>query len=67
MRLLQKISKERGTPQVLFCDNGSEFTSQTMDLWAYQNKINIDFSIPGKPTDNAFPESFDSNSASQVP
>jgi putative transposase len=43
---------------VLFCDNGSEFTSQAMDLWAYQNGVQIDFSRPGKPTDNAFIESF---------
>jgi putative transposase len=25
-----------------------------MDLWAYQNGVKIDFSRPGKPTDNAF-------------
>ena len=29
-----------------------------MDLWAYQHKVRIDFSIPGKPTDNAYVESF---------
>jgi putative transposase len=29
-----------------------------MDLWAYQNGVKIDFSRPGKPTDNAFIESF---------
>ena len=29
-----------------------------MDLWAYQNGMKIDFSRPGKPTDNAFVESF---------
>lgn len=37
---------------------GSEFTSQAMDLWAYRNSAKIDFSRPGKPTDNAFVESF---------
>ena len=37
---------------------GSEFTSQAMDLWAYQNGAKIDFSRPGKPTNNAFVESF---------
>ena len=42
----------------MFCDNGSEFTSQAMDLWAYRNGVKIDFSRPGKPTDNAFVESF---------
>ena len=29
-----------------------------MDLWAYQNGVQIDFSRPGKPTDNAHVESF---------
>jgi putative transposase len=29
-----------------------------MDLWAYPNGAKIDFSRPGKPTDNAFVESF---------
>jgi putative transposase len=49
----------QGTGSVwLFCDNGSEFTSQAMDLWAYRNGVRIDFSRPGKPTDNAFVESF---------
>jgi putative transposase len=29
-----------------------------MDLWAYRNGVEIDFSRPGKPTDNAYVESF---------
>jgi putative transposase len=45
-------------PKVLFCDNGSEFTSQAMGLWAYRNSAKIDVSRPGNPTDNAFVESF---------
>lgn len=50
---------ERAVPQVLFCDdNGREFTSQAMDLLAYRNGVKVDFSRPGKPTDNAFVESF---------
>lgn len=43
---------------MLFCDNGSELTSHILDLWAYHNKVKIEFSRPGKPTDNAFIESF---------
>jgi putative transposase len=58
VRVLQRVSQHRGVPQVLFCDNGSEFTSQAMDLWAYHNGVKIDFSRPGKPTDNAYVESF---------
>ena len=29
-----------------------------MDLWAYHNHVQIDFSRPEKPTDNAYVESF---------
>ena len=58
VRTLNRMKQERGVPKVLFCDNGSEFTSQAMDLWAYQNGMKIDFSRPRKPTDNAFVESF---------
>ena len=58
VRTLNQLKLDRGVPKLLFCDNGSEFTSQAMDLWAYQNGVKIDFSRPGKPTDNAFVESF---------
>ncbi len=58
MRVLNRLKQERGVPKMLFCDNGSEFTGQRMDLWAYRNGVKIDFSRPGKPTDNAFCESF---------
>ena len=51
---LNQIRTKRGGPKVLFCDNGTEFTSQIMDLWAYHNQVRIDFSRPGKPTDNPY-------------
>ena len=56
--VLERLRCQRGCPETLFCDNGSEFTSQLVDLWAYQHKVRIDYSRPGKPTDNAFVESF---------
>ena len=37
---------------------GSEFISRDMDLWAYKNNVTLDFSRPGKPTDNAYIEAF---------
>ena len=37
---------------------GAEFIRQLVDLWAYHHKVRIDFSRPGKPTDNAFIETF---------
>ena len=56
--VLNRIKTHRGVPKMLYGDNGSEFSSQAMDLWAYQNGVRIAFSRPGKPTDNAFVESF---------
>ncbi len=56
--VLNRIRQHRGAPKMLFCDNGAEFRSQIMDLWAHQNGVQIDFSRPGKPTDNAHVESF---------
>jgi len=58
VRTLNRLKNEGRTPKLLFCDNGSEFSGQVMDLWAYQNQVKIDFSRPGKPTDNAYIESF---------
>lgn len=56
--VLDRLRQLRGCPENLYCDNGSEFTSQLVDLWAYHHKVHIDYSRPGKPTDNAFVESF---------
>jgi putative transposase len=56
--VLERLRLGRGRPESLRCDNGSEFTSQLVDLWAYQHQVRIDFSRPGKPTDNAYIESF---------
>ena len=44
---------------------GSEFISRDMDLWAYQRGVILDFSRPGKPTDNAFIEAFNSKLRSE--
>ena len=58
VRVVDAIARERGTPQTIKADNGSEFISKAMDRWAYEHKVEIDFSRPGKPTDNAMVESF---------
>ena len=39
---------------------GPEFASRLLDQWAYLNKIELDFSRPGKPSDNAYIEAFNS-------
>jgi putative transposase len=58
VQILTRLTTQRGAPKRLFCDNGSEFCSQLVDLWAYQHQVQIDVSRPGKPTDNAHVESF---------
>jgi putative transposase len=47
-----------GSPQRIQVDNGSEFISKALDLWAYENNVTLVFSRPGKPTDNPYIESF---------
>jgi putative transposase len=54
----ERLRFERGVPQRIHCDNGTEFVSAAMDLWAYTNGVILDFSRRGKPTDNAMIESF---------
>lgn len=56
---LEKIRIEQGlVPKRIQTDNGSEFISKEVDRWAYENKVTMDYSRPGKPTDNPFVESF---------
>ncbi|AWI60711.1 hypothetical protein AB395_00005534 (plasmid) [Sinorhizobium fredii CCBAU 45436] len=47
-----------GYPKTIRVDQGSEFIARDFDLWAYQRDVELDFSRPGKPTDDAFIESF---------
>lgn len=58
VRTLDETCKRVGYPKTIRVDQGSEFISRDLDLWAYQNDVTLDFSRPGKPTDNAFIESF---------
>lgn len=57
---LEKAVLQYGIPKAIKVDNGPEFISKELDLWAYANKVKLDYSRPGKPTDNAFIESFNS-------
>lgn len=54
---LDRVCREVGCPKTIRVDQGSEFVSKDLDLWAYQRGVILDFSRPGKPTDNAFIES----------
>lgn len=56
--VLSGIQSERGLPERIKVDNGPEFISKALDTWAYFNKVQLDYSRPGTPTDNAYIESF---------
>ena len=58
VEILEKICNEVGFPAAIRVDQGTEFVSRDLDLWAYQRGVTLDFSRPGKPTDNSFIESF---------
>lgn len=58
IEVLERLREERGLPNVIVTDNGSEFTSRAFDAWAYARGVKIDFIQPGKPVQNAFIESF---------
>jgi putative transposase len=49
---LEHVCAESGYPGTIRVDQGSEFISRDLDLWAYAHGVTLDFSRPGKPTDN---------------
>ena len=57
-RILERVGIQRGLPKAIRVDNGPEFTSRALDQWAYLSGIELVFSRPGKPTDNALIEAF---------
>ncbi len=60
--VLSAVGMERGSlPRRIRVDNGTEFTSRDLDHWTYWNRIELDFSRPGKPADNAFIEAFNAS------
>jgi putative transposase len=58
VEVLDLLTKERDRPKSLRVDNGPEFAGRMLDQWAYLNGVEIDFSRPGTPTDNAHIEAF---------
>ena len=57
-RVLDGIIELRGKPVAIRSDNGPEFAGNAMDAWAHKRGIKLDFITPGRPTQNAFIESF---------
>ena len=63
---LERVCKNIGYPKSIRVDQGSEFISRDLDLWAYANNVNLDFSRLSKPTDNSFIESFNGKFRSEL-
>jgi putative transposase len=57
-RILDREIAKRGKPERLRLDNGTEFTSNHFDCWAYEKRIQLHFTQPGRPTQNGHIESF---------
>ena len=62
---LDQVMAVRGKPKSIRVDNGPEFAGRLLDQWAYHNGVERDFSRPGKPTDNAYVESFNARLRSE--
>ncbi len=57
-RVLDRFGAFRGLPRVLRTDQGSEFTGNALDRWADRNRVTPRLIQAGKPTQNAYVESF---------
>jgi putative transposase len=56
IRALEYLKEFRGLPIMIRVDNGPEFVSGKLDAWCKENKIQLAFIQPGKPTQNAYVE-----------
>jgi hypothetical protein len=54
----ERIAEVYSRPKRIRVDNGPVFISKDLDPWAWLQGVELDFSRPGRPTDNAFAESF---------
>jgi putative transposase len=57
-RVLNGAIAKYGKPKMVRCDNGPELTSRHFLAWAIDTKIDVAYIRPGKPTENAYVESF---------
>ena len=59
LRVLDRLAEERCCfPERLRMDNGPEFVSSAMEMWADEHGVELDFIQPGQPTQNSYIERF---------
>ena len=56
--VLDRLAQERGVPRILRRDNGPEFCGRAMLTWAHVRGVTLRLIEPGKPTQDAYIESF---------
>lgn len=54
-------------PKSITVDHGTEFTSKAVEAWAFYRGVELDFTLPGKPTDNGHIESFNRRLRDECP
>ena len=64
---LERVCATTGYPKTIRVEQGTEFVSRDLDLWPYAKGVTLDFSRPGKPTDNAFIEAFNGRFRAECP
>ena len=57
-RVLDQAARFRGYPKAIRTDQGPEFTGNALDQWAYRHGVQLKLIQAGRPTQNAFIESF---------
>ena len=58
VRILEQAARFRGYPAAIRTDQGPEFTGNVLDQWASSKGIRLKLTQAGKPTQNAYIESF---------
>ncbi|ELD1049181.1 IS3 family transposase [Salmonella enterica] len=66
VRVLERLSAERGYPAFIRSDNGPELTAAVLSEWAEQHGVILDFIQPGKPMQNGFIERFNKTLRTEI-
>ena len=57
-RELTMLIGTRGKPRMIVSDNGTEFTTNAVLMWAKDHEVNWHYIAPGRPMQNGYIESF---------
>ncbi len=63
---LDQLIAWRGTPRRIRVDNGPEYISETMPLWAVEREIELKFVETGSPYQNGYVERFNKSYREEV-